>query len=345
MSNQHPINGAPVNGDAETFSGPDAVNYALETAVITATAEQGIYSILRETAVLSSHSPELTDVTDTATLNDNITATRTTQFTVTETAELHASATESSTLTNTINETAVLDDSLTDTTNEEITTDSAVLNDSANDYLTANTTSSDSARLGDRAWSGRVDNVTDSAALNDYLTASNFSLVEAAETATLNDTVSQAYTAISTVADSAILNDSLVPTGALQNTVVTTGYLSDQLLTADGLTATCWTANVVNWAMSRHIDGGISSRTNSFAVAPAGLYAVDSAYAAATLTTGHVKFKTSIKKRVPHLYVVGSYTGDLEVGVTGELRGVAASYSYTVTVSYTHLTLPTIYSV
>lgn len=300
-----------------------------ETAVITASATSSAYSNLNETAVIVARSPLVNDVEETASIVASYAITVTSQIELYESAVVRADVIQTNNAASSLTDVAaVITAAITNTFTVSVN-DTAVLDDEVlTDTSTIQADLDETAVITASATADLQDTASETAVISANM--ANEFVVYATESAVLDDVnATELLTLINAANETAALNDELTASAQMLNTVAVTGYFSDQLLTVGGITETCWTANVVNWAMSRHNDGGIRERTTHFAVSREGLYSVDSTFEASSVTTGHVQFDDRMKKRAFHLYVVGEYVGDLTVTATGEVNGTRASYNYT----------------
>lgn len=95
-------------------------------------------------------------------------------------------------------------------------------------------------------------------------------------------------------------------------------FVSDRL---EGLSGEAWTANTLQFGMSRYNDYPFESIAGGFAAGPGGVFVRAEAPAPWSFRTGKSDFGSSMKKRLGYVYGLGSHDEPLTVTVGGDVRG------------------------
>lgn len=146
------------------------------------------------------------------------------------------------------------------------------------------------------------------------------------------------------VQDTAVLKSTADYITTLREAVFEVAYLESWISSPSGTDAESgwssedtWTCETSGWAMSRHTNTTITNRGKRFAVSDNGLFEESAAFVGARVETGYMDFGVSNKKRIPHVYISGSYDAPITVDVTAEVDGVRGTYTYVPLVDITNV--------
>lgn len=286
-----------------------------------------------ETAVVTNPEPEWflsDDVYETAEANDYAYDTRETTTDVLETAGGGDAAYPTVSETLDVTETAEANDYVS----HEYPNHDVLETAEANDYatLTAESTLdlSETAEANDYAWPGDLVDVLDLFEANDYVTADATSTLDVLETAVANDAYDFPADEIWDVLETATLDDFAWLDVEAISDLHEDGFISDAYY-ADEETdhLPIYTANVVNWAMSQYDGLQFSGMVDNYAVAPDGLYEKGAGYANIDMKTGKTNLGSPNLKAMQYAYVYSEHASPMTIGVTADVNGVEATYSYT----------------
>jgi hypothetical protein len=192
----------------------------------------------------------------------------------------------------------------------------------------------DTAVLNDAVYLGLGVDVLDTAVLNDIATPSRSVTVDVLETAVLNDIVTISGTLIEDVLETGAITSILSSVLTAVTDVLEEGFISSEVYdystNLSGVTTggVVWTANTVNWAMSRYTNLFLTGIAGNFAVSADGLFNKSEDYADAVIEPGRLMFDSPRLKSVDWVYAIVENVLPLQMEVTADVDGEAETYIY-----------------
>lgn len=228
-----------------------------------------------------------------------------------------------------VTETAAIADTASFSNPSTTLTDTAHVTDNFSVQATRTSNLSETLLINDYASVGEVWDVLDNAIVVDAVALGGTLSTSVIDTAQVQDYVSLQESVTLVVTESVTVNDA--PTTTLTaNTVITEEVFASNYISipVDATDAIVFTANTVNWAMSRYTQAPLTSKVFEYVSTENGLYIQTAEYADSSIETGFTNFNSPQLKHVQYAYVYSEHENPAAITITADINGIENEYEY-----------------